>query len=176
VNLSFSEISHSAVGLVKYVITLVVLVVIVKVLLPMFWGQACYVDPDDLGMQQLLGKTRLKVGFDSRRWTESDLKRGDLVILNEMSNDSSGARRDFPFRIIAVEGDMLSAYRGVFKINGKEEKYGGLKPVADSDTRIAARRIPRGHVYAMPDNRRDCEGGHPGMLPIWRIVGKVDEL
>jgi len=174
VEISFSQVAHGLVGLVKYVIALVVLVVVVKVLLPMFWGHACYVDPDDLGMQETLGKTTLKVPFDPNKWTAEDVRRGEIVIVNQVSNDESGARRDFPFRVIAVPGDLIRAKRGEFTINGKPERYGG-KPVADGETDVAPQRVPRGYLYVLPDNRRECRGGHPGMIPAWRIVGKLED-
>ncbi len=170
-DISFNQVVHELVGLIKYAIALVVMVVVVKILLPMFWGHACYVDPDDLGMQDALGKTTLKVPFNPGEWTEDYVKRGDIVIVNQVSNDESAARRDFPFRVVAVPGDMIRASRGEFTVNGKPEK----KPIADGETKVLPHRVPRGYVYVLPDNRRECRGGQPGMIPAWRIVGKLED-
>jgi len=171
--MSFNQVMHELVGLIKYAVILAVLIVTVKFLLPMFWGHACYVDPDDLGMQDALGKTSIKVPFDPGKWTAEEIGRGDIVIVNNVSIDESASRRDFPFRVIAVPGDLISAQRGEFTINGKPERY-GPRPVADRETDVAPQRLPRGHYYVLPDNRLEGRGGQPGMIPAWRVVGKVE--
>jgi hypothetical protein len=175
VEFSFSGMAHHLVGLIKYAIVLVLMVVTVRVLLPTYWGHACYVDPDDLGMQKVLGKTTIKIPFDPGRWTSDRVARGDIVVVRRPASDDSGMLRGFPFRVVAVAGDSIEAYRGQFTVNGKPERYGGVKPIPDGQTNISARVLPRGYLYVLPDNRIECRGGHPCMIPFYQVVGRVDD-
>jgi hypothetical protein len=175
VDLSFSQIVHSLVGLIKYGVALVILVAIAK-MAPFWWGNTCYIEPEDVGMRDALGKTTLKVNYNPAEWNHADIRRGDIVVVKmefAAGSDEDAQLKKFPFRVVAVEGDLIQASRGKFKVNLKEEKYAGINLVPDEQTGMALQRVPRGYVYVLPDDRLDAKGGHPGLVPTWRIVGKL---
>jgi hypothetical protein len=172
-DISLNQIIHSLVGLIKYAVALVLLVAAAKIL-PGWTRSSCYVDSEDQGMREAIGKTTVKLRLDRTSWNEGDIRRGDLVILmSEIPSGGDTKLASFPYRAIAVEGDIIESVRGVFKINGKEEKYTGIHLRGDGTTRLSPQRIPRGYLYVLPDNRKDNIGGCPAMVPAWRVLGKV---
>ncbi len=176
-DLTLNQVVHFLISLIKYVVALILLVVAAKFLLPM-WGSTCAVDSEDLGMREALGKTRLKLSYNPRAWNEAALKRKDIVIV-KMKVASVGDENEwqkFPYRVVAMEGDLIQSKRGIFTINGKEESYTGVKIQPDEATKIPKQRMPRGYLYVLPDDRVSCKGGLPLMIPAWRIVGKVEKL
>lgn len=171
--ISFNQVVHELVGMIKYAVALLILVAAAK-LYPMLWGNICYVDPEDLGMREALGKTTMKVAFDPNAWGEDDLERGQIVILSQSySKEGGDARKNYPFRIVAVAGDSIEAARGAFKINGEPEKYSGTALRPNEATNIPRTMIPRGHIYVLPDDRIDNRGGLPELVPVWRVLGRV---
>jgi hypothetical protein len=172
-DISLNQIVHSLVGLVKYVVALILLVAAAKIL-PNWLGSSCYIDSEDHGMREAIGKTTLKLRFDRKAWTEGDIRRGDIVILMvEIPSGGKTKMGSFPYRAIAVEGDIIEAKRGIYKINGEKEKYTGVHLRYDGTTRLSPQRVPRGYVYILPDDRKDNKGGLPGMVPAWRVQGKA---
>jgi hypothetical protein len=173
VDVSLSQLAHGMVGMIKYLVALVVLVVVAK-MLPLWLSHTCYIDTEDQGMREALGKTTLKLPFNHKAWNESELRRGDIVIISQpRRGEGEESRRDFPFRIVAVAGDTIESVRGVHTVNGREEKYEGIKLVPDGATTVRRRQVPRGYVYALPDDRVSNKGGHPGLIPTWRVAGKA---
>jgi len=172
---SFSQIVHGLVGLIKYAVALVLLVAAAK-LLPIWWGNTCYLDPEDAGMREALGKTTVKVAFDPGSWNEEELQRGQIVVLNQAyrSGESEG-RRDFPFRVVAVEGDIIESQRGVYKINDEPEKYPGGQLRRNEVATVQKQVVPRGYVYLLPDDRISNMGGCPELVPVWRVRGRVEQ-
>ncbi len=177
-DISFNQVVHSFVGLIKYAVALVVLVALVKFVLPVWWGRTCYLDTEDLGMRQALGKTTMKVAYDANAWASEEINRGDIVILMRERAGTSESRtlRKYPFRVVAVGGDLYEAKRGMYKINGKLEDYAGIKLVHEGSIKISRQRVPRGYFYILPDDRRDNRGGLPMLVPSWRVVGKIRKL
>ncbi|MHC4916245.1 MAG: S26 family signal peptidase [Planctomycetota bacterium] len=177
-DISFNQIVHSLVGLIKYAVALVVLVVLVKFVLPVWWGRTCYLDTEDLGMRQALGKTTMKIRYDAVSWDEDEIQRGDIVILvREKAGTAENPEvRQYPFRVVAVGGDLIESRRGIYKVNGKLEEYPGIKLVHEGAIKIDRQRVPRGHYYILPDDRRDNRGGLPMLTPAWQVVGKVKKL
>jgi len=168
---TFNQVLHILIALIKYVVVLVLMVVGVK-----FWTaqSRCFVDSEDMGMRPAIGKTTMKVDYDVDRRTEAHLKRGDVAIVRMRVGEGWS---NFPFRVVAVEGDRIEARSGVFKVNGKKERYpGGVKLVAARGTDVLAQLVPRGHVYMLPDNRRKSLSDLPELIPLWRVVGKVAGL
>lgn len=177
-DLTLNQVVHSLISLIKYVVALTLIVLAAKFLLPM-WGSTCVIDSEDMGMRDALGKTRLKLSYNPRTWSEAALKRKDIVIVKMEVAAVSGEEREwrkFPYRVVAVEGDIIQAPRGIFTINGKEESYTGVNIQPSESHRMPQQRMPRGYLYVLPDDRVSCKGGLPMMIPAWRIVGKVEKL
>lgn len=169
---SLNRITHNLVALIKYAVILVGIVAAAKYLPPM-WQSRCYIDTENSGMREALGKTTMKVDYDPDAVDEKDLKRGDIVVVSMESSEIGKGRQKYPFRLVAVAGDWLEANRGFHQVNGKEENYDGLKPVNDNYAKIDRKQIPRGHVYVLPDDRPGAKSGHPQLIPLWRVVGKM---
>ncbi len=172
-----SQVIHTLVSLIKYVVALILLWAGATFVLPI-WGSTCAIDSEDLGMREALGKTRLKIGYNPGAWNEAALKRGDIVIAMMMAASASGERnmQKFPFRVVAVEGDVIEAPRGALTINGEKEEYTAVSVRTNDALRVAKQRVPRGYAYVLPDDRVSNKGGLPCLIPVWRIVGKVEEL
>lgn len=174
-NVSFNQIAHGLVGLIKYVVVLVLLVAAAK-LLPAWLTNTCYLDPEDLGMREALGKTTVKVSFDPASWGGDELQRGQIVVINQPARSADGeARRNFPFRVVAVEGDFVEANRGAYMINGETEKYAGTQLRRSETVNVARQLVPRGYVYLLPDDRVDAKGGYPELVPVWRLMGRIGQ-
>jgi hypothetical protein len=173
-SISGSQIAHHLVALIKYVVVVVLLVVAAKLLPGWLGGTVCFLDSDDDSMRDALGRSTMKVSFDPAAWNEDSLALGDIVIVNqEVRVSGETTRRNFPFRVIAVAGDVVEANMGKFKINGQDENYEGVTLKAAEHTRADPKAVPRGYVYVLPDDRRAPKGGHPELIPAWRLVGKV---
>lgn len=168
------QIVHHLVALIKYVIVIVLVVAAAKLLPGWLGGSVCYLNSDDDSMRDALGRSTMKVSFNPNSWTEDGVGRGDIVIVNQEYRVSGETTRgNFPFRVIAIAGDVVEANMGRFKINGSDESYEGVTLKNSEYTRVEPMIVPRGYVFVLPDDRRSPMGGSPELIPAWRLVGKV---
>lgn len=167
-----SAVVHDLMALVKYIVALVVLVIAAK-LAAKYLHSRLFVDSDDMAMRSVIPKSTVKVNYDPMTWSDRQIRRENVIVVN-MPFGPEQKMKKFPYRVIAVGGDRISTLRGEYTINGEKEAYPGVKLVADPRFRMSTRIVPRGYLYAVPDNRIDCKSGWPEFIPAWRVVGKTE--
>jgi hypothetical protein len=164
---NFTALAHELVALVKYVVVLVAMVAGVK-----YWTSRdfCKVDTEDRGMRPAIGNTRIYLNYDRNAWTERDVSRGEIVVIQGKAGDREGG---FPFRVVAVGGDWLEVVSGNVRVNGKDEQYDGVDIKAVAGYTVPKTRVPRGYVFLMADNRESTAAGNPERKGVWRLMGKA---
>lgn len=122
---------------------------------------------------------------------------GNRIIVNKIDYDFGKPKRfqlivfhyskteDFIKRVIGLPGDSLHYKNDVLYVNGKAMKEPYLKPykakVSGNLTKnftlqevTGHKRVPKGDVFVLGDNRRDSyDSRYFGFVPISKIVGKV---
>jgi signal peptidase I len=170
---SQNQVLNNLVGLIKYAVALLILLILAKYLPPL-WRRTCYISADDKGMWQEIGKMTLKQRFNPAVWSEDQIKRGDIVVVNkEVQIEGELVYKGFPYRVIASPGDRILAKGGHFRINGKREKYPGIDLEAYPSLNFSEMVLPRAVFYILPDDRLTAVGGLPMATPAWQIAGKI---
>jgi hypothetical protein len=136
---------------------------------------------DDPGMRPAIGSTRTWLSYDRNAWTEADLAVGDIVTVYSEYGQNGQDSRAFPFRVVAVGGDWIkieggsvARFQDAADKQGKPENYQGaeLRPYPNMAV-VPKFQVPRGYVYLLTDNRLNAAVGGPGLVPVSRVIGKI---
>ncbi|HOX06423.1 MAG TPA: S26 family signal peptidase [Planctomycetota bacterium] len=172
--LSLHAVVQNLVALVKYGVLLVVIVAAFKFLC----RDMNSVASDDPGMRPAIGSTRTWLGYDREAWGESDVAVGDIVLAYAEAGSDA---RAFPFRVVAVGGDwmkidggMAIRYKDVNDQQNLVENYPGAEIRTSTSIPAVPRfQVPRGYVYLLSDNRANGLVAGPGLVPVYRLIGKA---
>jgi signal peptidase I len=154
--------SHAARNLVEWV-GIVVGALLVAVLVKTFLIQAFYIP--SLSMYPTLDKgDRVLVNKVSYRL--HDINRGDVVVFERPPGVADTGIKDLIKRVVGLPGDTVEGREGGVYVNGKrlEESY---LPRGTITTAFPAKKVPKGRIFVMGDNRGNSEDS--------RVFGPIDE-
>lgn len=133
---------------------------------------------DGRSMEPYLGQGN-KLVVDRVVYRFSSVKRFDVIVFH------ANRKEDYVKRVIGIPGDVISYQDDKLMINEKEysepylveHPFLGQHLTGDFTLKeiIGVDRIPEGKVFVLGDNRLESmDSRHIGLIPIDRIVGKVD--
>jgi signal peptidase I len=144
-------------------IGMVVGAVQVAVLIQAFVIQAFYIP--SLSMYPTLDKgDRVLVNKVSYRL--HDINRGDIVVFKRPPGVPTTGIKDLIKRVVGLPGDTVDGHDGGVYVNGRrlEESY---LPRGTLTTDFPAKKVPKGDIFVMGDNRGNSEDS--------RVFGPIDE-
>ncbi len=162
-------------GAIEFLDSALLALALVFFLLRPFVLQAYFIPSDSMLPTLHQGDRILVLKFPYRF---RDPKRQEIVVFRAPPKASNGAKKDFIKRVIGLGGEQIAVHRdkatgetAVF-INGKplREKY-LFEPMGYD---YQPRKIPRGMLFVMGDNRNDSNDSHHwGYLPRRNLEGKA---
>ncbi|MEK3799672.1 signal peptidase I [Peribacillus sp. FSL H8-0477] len=133
---------------------------------------------DGQSMEPYLGEGN-KLIVDRVVYQFSSVKRFDVIVFH------ANRKEDYVKRVIGIPGDVIVYQDDKLVINEKEysepylvdHPFLGQQLTGDFTLKelTGVKRIPEGNVFVLGDNRLESlDSRHIGLIPMDRIVGKVD--
>ena len=124
--------------------------------------------PTESMVPTLMVKDRLLVNKFIYRFTEPE--RGDVIVFKSVEGDG----QDLIKRVVGVPGDEISVRRGKLFVNGELQREPYVNNKYPDRSFYASTTIPKGHVFAMGDNRANSQDSRVfGPVPEKNIEGEA---
>lgn len=96
----------------------------------------------------------------------TDIDRGDVVVFDSPPNETDSSIDVLIKRVVATEGQVVSASNGVLYVDGEavDEEY---LPTGTVTRNLPPTSVPEGHLFVMGDNRENSSDS--------RVFGPIDE-